>query len=110
MIPARLGEANSPMPMPLSASSAAKVAYLKEELGFDAAFDYHGADIKATLTGLAPNGITLYFDNVGGEQLEGALSALRPFGRIVACGMISQYNAPTHGPRNLALVIPFLYA
>jgi NADPH-dependent curcumin reductase CurA len=88
-----------------SAGSAAKVAYLKEELGFDAAFDYHGADIKATLTGLAPNGITLYFDNVGGEQLEGALSALRPFGRIVACGMISQYNAPTHGPRNLALVI-----
>jgi hypothetical protein len=88
-----------------SAGSAEKVAYLKDELTFDAAFDYHDGDTKAKLAQLAPDGITLYFDNVGGEQLEGALSALRPFGRIIACGMISQYNVPTPGPRNLALVI-----
>jgi hypothetical protein len=88
-----------------SAGSDAKVTYLTQELGFDAAFNYKHGSIKERLRELAPKGIDLYFDNVGGEQLEAALAALNPFGRIVACGMISQYNEPTPGPDNLALVV-----
>lgn len=88
-----------------SAGSDAKVAYLTRELGFDGAFNYKSGEIKAHLRELAPKGIDLYFDNVGGEQLEAALGALNPFGRIVACGMISQYNKPTPGPSNIAFVI-----
>jgi hypothetical protein len=88
-----------------SAGGAAKVAYLKDELGFDAAFDYHDVDVKKKISEYAPDGITLYFDNVGGEQLEAALATLRPHGRVIACGMISQYNVPTPGPRNITVVI-----
>ncbi len=87
-----------------SAGSPDKVAYLKE-LGFDAAFDYHGGDVTEKLANAAPNGIDLYFDNVGGEQLEAALAALRPFGRVTACGMISGYCDTQPGPRNIMLVI-----
>ena len=88
-----------------SAGSPDKVAYLFETLGFDAAFDYHGGDVVAKLSNAAPEGIDLYFDNVGGEQLEAALASLRPFGRIVACGMISGYNSVQSGPRNIMLVV-----
>jgi NADPH-dependent curcumin reductase CurA len=88
-----------------SAGSDEKVSYLKEELGFDGAFNYKHGEIPKRLRDLAPNGIDLYFDNVGGEQLEAAIGALRPFGRIVACGMISQYCEPSPGPRNLAMVV-----
>jgi NADPH-dependent curcumin reductase CurA len=87
-----------------SAGSPAKVAYLKE-LGFDRAFNYKDGDVRKLLADAAPDGITLYWDNVGGDHLEAALASIRPFGRIVVCGMISQYNVPTPGPRNLALVI-----
>ncbi len=88
-----------------SAGSDEKVAYLTSELGFDGAFNYKKGGIKQHLRDLAPKGIDLYFDNVGGEQLEAALGALNPFGRIVECGMISQYNEATPGPNNLAFVI-----
>jgi NADPH-dependent curcumin reductase CurA len=84
-----------------SAGSAQKVAHLKEDLGFDAAFNYRDGKTRDLLRACAPDGITLYFDNVGGEQLEAALGALRPFGRTVECGMISQYNEPAPGPSNL---------
>jgi hypothetical protein len=87
-----------------SAGTAAKVSYLVDTLHFDAAFDYHG-DVREALRAAAPGGIELYFDNVGGEQLEAAIGALKPFGRIAACGMISQYNEQSPGPRNMPLVV-----
>jgi NADPH-dependent curcumin reductase CurA len=90
-----------------SAGSAAKVAFLTDELGFDAAFDYHDGPIGEQLKRAAPDGIDVYFDNVGGDHLEAAISALNVHGRITVCGMISVYNAtaPTPAPRNLALMI-----
>ena len=90
-----------------SAGSAAKVAYLCSELGFDAAFDYHEGPVAGRLAEVAPEGIDVYFDNVGGEHLEAAIGALRPHGRAALCGAISQYNAvePPAGPGNLALMI-----
>ena len=88
-----------------SAGSAEKVRLLTEELGFDAAFNYRDGDVYGQLKAAAPDGITVYFDNVGGEHLEAAISSLRPFGRVVACGSISGYNDPTPGPRNMAMII-----
>jgi hypothetical protein len=89
-----------------SAGSRAKTAWL-EELGFDAAFDYHEVAPREALRELAPDGIDVYFDNVGGETLEAAIGALNRHGRIVACGSISGYNAtePPPGPRNLFMVV-----
>jgi len=89
-----------------SAGSAAKLAWL-EELGFDETFDYHEARPRKALRELAPDGIDVYFDNVGGETLEAAVGALNRYGRIVACGSIAGYNAtePQPGPRNLFLVV-----
>ena len=86
-----------------SAGSAEKVRYLLDELGFDAAFDYHDAPVAEQLAKAAPDGIDVYFDNVGGDHLEAAIEALKPHGRIAVCGMISQYNAtePSPAPRNL---------
>ena len=89
-----------------SAGSAEKVAWL-EELGLDAVFDYRKRPVREALRELAPNGLDVYFDNVGGEQLEAAIGAMREHGRIVACGSIAQYNdtEPSPGPRNLSLVV-----
>ncbi|MEJ7831459.1 MAG: NADP-dependent oxidoreductase [Nocardioides sp.] len=88
-----------------SAGSRQKVAWLTEELGFDAAFDYHDAPVARQLKAHAP--VDVYFDNVGGEHLEGALFHMADFGRIAACGAIADYNAdaPVPGPRNLMMVI-----
>jgi NADPH-dependent curcumin reductase CurA len=90
-----------------SAGSPEKVALLRDELGFDAAFDYHDGPIRSLLKAAAPDGIDVYFDNVGGEHLEAAISSLRLRGRVALCGAISGYNAtePPPGPRNLALAI-----
>jgi NADPH-dependent curcumin reductase CurA len=90
-----------------SAGSAAKVAFLKDELGLDAAFDYHDGPVRDQLKQAAPDGIDVYFDNVGGEHLEAAISSLNLHGRVAVCGMISVYNAtePTPAPRNLAMLI-----
>ena len=87
-----------------SAGSAEKVAFLRE-IGYDDAFDYHDGDILRRLAAFAPHGLSVYFDNVGGEQLRGALFAMRDFGRIAVCGMIAGYNEPVPGPDNLALLI-----
>ena len=76
-----------------SAGTAAKVAYLCDELGYDAAFDYHDGPVARRLAEVAPEGIDVYFDNVGGEHLEAAIGALRVQGRAALCGAISQYNA-----------------
>jgi NADPH-dependent curcumin reductase CurA len=90
-----------------SAGSPEKVAMLVGELGFDAAFNYKDGDLPGQLGSAAPDGIDVYFDNVGGEQLEAALTAMRPSGRIIACGAIAGYNdgTPQPGPRNLPLII-----
>lgn len=90
-----------------SAGSAEKVKVLVSELGFDAAFNYKDGDIADQLRAASPDGIDVYFDNVGGDHLEAALSAMRRNGRIIACGAISRYNdeTPFPGPRNLFLII-----
>src|SRR5579872_2317525 len=89
-----------------SAGSADKVKLLTEEFGFDAAFNYKEGSVYSQLKKAAPEGIDVYFDNVGGDHLEAALSAIRVNGRIIACGSISMYNeeVPPPGPRNLALI------
>ena len=90
-----------------SAGSPEKVRWLTEELGFDAAFDYHDGRIGKLLAQAAPEGIDVYFDNVGGEHLEAAISSFRLHGRTAVCGSISTYNAvePPPGPRNLSLLV-----
>lgn len=92
-----------------SAGSPEKVAWLEEEAGVDAAFNYkETADLTAEVGRLCPDGIDIYYENVGGEHLEAALAHMNTFGRVVLCGMISQYNAvePAPGPRNLFMAIP----
>ncbi|MEV0291981.1 NADP-dependent oxidoreductase [Nocardia sp. NPDC050710] len=69
-----------------------KCRLLTEELGFDAAIDYRGEDVLQRLRELAPKGIDIYFDNVGGEILDAALANLRRGARVVLCGAISAYN------------------
>jgi NADPH-dependent curcumin reductase CurA len=86
-----------------SAGSTEKVKFLLEECGFDMAFDYKIGPVFEQLQQASPDGIDVYFDNVGGETLEAALAALRVHGRIIACGGISGYNEenPRPGPANL---------
>ncbi|MGW4401319.1 NADP-dependent oxidoreductase [Amycolatopsis nivea] len=90
-----------------SAGSAEKVRHLTEDLGFDAAFNYKDGPVAEQLAAAAPEGIDVYFDNVGGEHLEAAIASMNLHGRIAICGMISQYNAtePTPAPRNLVQLI-----
>ncbi|QKW06313.1 NADP-dependent oxidoreductase [Streptomyces sp. NA04227] len=90
-----------------SAGSAEKVRLLTEEYGFDAAFNYKDGPVYDQLKKAAPEGIDVYFDNVGGEHLEAAISAFNVHGRAAICGMISVYNAtePDPAPRNLTQVI-----
>ena len=90
-----------------SAGSAEKVAYLTDELGFDAAFNYKDGPVVEQLADAAPDGIDVYFDNVGGDHLEAAITLLRVHGRVAMCGAIAQYNAtsPVPGPANLPMLI-----
>ncbi|WP_329068547.1 NADP-dependent oxidoreductase [Streptomyces sp. NBC_01429] len=90
-----------------SAGSDEKVKLLVEEYGFDAAFNYKSGPVKDQLKEAAPDGIDVYFDNVGGEHLEAAIATLNTHGRVTMCGAIAQYNntGPAAGPRNLALAI-----
>ncbi|QWC85110.1 NADP-dependent oxidoreductase [Nocardioidaceae bacterium] len=86
-----------------SAGTPEKVRWLTEDLGFDAAFDYHDGPVSKSLRAAAPDGIDVYFDNVGGDHLEAAIFALNTYGRIAACGAISQYNETElqPGPRGM---------
>jgi NADPH-dependent curcumin reductase CurA len=90
-----------------SAGSALKVDFIKDELGFDAAFNYKDGPIHTQLSEAAPDGIDVYFDNVGGEHLEAALSAMHDYGRVAMCGAISSYNATElpPGPRGMAPLV-----
>lgn len=90
------------------AGGADKCRYLTGKLGFDAAIDYKSDDVKAALKRHCPEGIHVYFDNVGGDILDAALARLAMRARIVICGAISQYNAtaPVMGPANyLSLLV-----
>ncbi|HZW79954.1 MAG TPA: NADP-dependent oxidoreductase [Candidatus Deferrimicrobiaceae bacterium] len=84
-----------------------KCKWLLEELAFDGAVNYKDADCRKQLKAACPKGVDIYFENVGGEILETALSLINTFGRMVICGLISQYNAtaPVPGPSNFAAVI-----
>jgi NADPH:quinone reductase-like Zn-dependent oxidoreductase len=90
-----------------SAGGPEKTAWLLDEAGFDAAIDYKAMPIRMGLAQAAPEGIDVYFDNVGGDHLEAAISALRLRGRVAICGMISVYNntQATPGPRNMPMII-----
>jgi NADPH-dependent curcumin reductase CurA len=91
------------------AGGAAKCRWLTDKLGFDAAIDYKAEqDLNRALRDACPKGVDVYFDNVGGEILNGALRCLNRRGRVVLCGAISQYNStdPVVGPSNyLALLV-----
>jgi NADPH-dependent curcumin reductase CurA len=85
-----------------------KCGYAVEELGFDAMIDYKGGNLEAELAEHCPNGIDVYFDNVGGEILDAALAQLARHARVIICGAISQYNATgaMRGPSNyLSLLV-----
>jgi len=79
-----------------------KCEWITEELGFDAAIDYKRGDLRAQLREYTPDGVDVYFDNVGGETLDEVLRRLARGARVVLCGAISQYNAeqPPRGPAN----------
>ncbi len=85
-----------------------KVDYMVNELGFDAGIDYRAGNLRSALRAACPEGIDVYFDNVGGEILDTCLSMLRMKARIVICGAISQYNNTEGvvGPKNyLSLLV-----
>ena len=89
------------------AGGAEKCKWIVEDLGFDAAIDYKSEKVGKRLRELCPNGIDVDFENVGGEIMDACLARLALRGRVVLCGMISQYNATAvpEGPRNLANVL-----
>jgi len=90
-----------------SAGSAEKVALLTEKYGYDAAFNYKDAPVREQLAALAPEGVDVFFDNVGGDHLEAALDVLNPGGRVALCGAIAGYNTTEKpaGPDNMANII-----
>jgi len=85
------------------AGGAEKCALLTRELGFDAAVDYKAGDLRRALRATCPDGIDVYFDNVGGDVLEACLFNMNLHGRVACCGAVSQYDgaAPPHGPRGV---------
>ena len=90
-----------------SAGSAEKVGHLRADIHVDAAFNYRDGPVRRQLRDAAPDGIDVYFDNVGGDHLEAAIACLNNHGRAALCGAVSQYNAtePPPGPRNMSLVV-----
>jgi NADPH-dependent curcumin reductase CurA len=91
-----------------SAGGARKAAFLKDELKLDAVIDYKAEpSLTKALAAAAPEGIDVYFENVGGDHLQAALAVAKPFARFALCGMISAYNAtePVIAPRNLVLAV-----
>jgi len=89
------------------AGGSTKCQWLIDECGLDAAIDYRAEDVEARLRELCPDGIDVFFDNVGGEILQAAIENMARFGRIVLCGQIASYNngEPAEGPRNMMRLI-----
>lgn len=85
-----------------TAGSREKVAWLRDELGVEA-FSYRDEPLREGIGRLAPDGVDIYFDNVGGDHLEAALDAMRMHGRIALCGTVSDYESEPRGPRNIFL-------
>jgi NADPH-dependent curcumin reductase CurA len=83
------------------AGGADKCAYLRDELGFDAAIDHRAADFPAQLAAVCPNGIDVYFENVGGAVWQAVLPLLNQFARVPVCGLIAQYSGAAPGAENL---------
>ncbi|KAJ5388513.1 hypothetical protein N7509_011054 [Penicillium cosmopolitanum] len=88
-----------------SVGSDEKLDYIINELGFDGGFNYKNEKPSAALARLAPEGIDIYYENVGGEHLEAALDAFNNFGRIVTCGLISQYNSAPYPITNIHQIL-----
>lgn len=91
-----------------SVGSDEKLDYIIKDLKFDSGFNYKKENPHDALKRLAPNGIDIYYENVGGVQLEAAIDSLNDFGRIVACGMISEYSktdSEKYGVKNLMSVV-----
>ncbi|MFJ3759316.1 NADP-dependent oxidoreductase [Streptomyces sp. NPDC090080] len=84
-----------------STGSAAKAAHLRHVVGYDAVFDYHDGSAADLLGQAAPDGVDVFVDNVGGEQLAAAVGVLREFGRVVRIGTISQYNTLGTAPSRI---------
>ncbi len=83
-----------------------KCLWVQETLGFDDCVDHRGVDLVADLRAACPNGIDVYFENVGGAVQAAAFSLLNPFARVVMCGMVAQYNEANAPPGpNLAFVV-----
>ena len=89
------------------AGTSEKCAWIKDDLGFDATINYLSEDVPQALAAACPNGIDVYFDNVGGSILDACLKLMNFKGRIPTCGLISQYNAtdPVAGPYNYAMIL-----
>ena len=89
------------------AGSDEKCRWINEKLGFDAAINYKTESVPERLQELCPNGIDVFFDNVGGKTLDAVLSLINVGARVVICGMISQYNAvkPVPGPYNFRTIL-----
>jgi NADPH-dependent curcumin reductase CurA len=91
-----------------SVGDDAKLKFIESELGFDGGFNYKKEKPSEALKRLAPEGLDIYYENVGGEQLEAAINAMKDHGRIIACGMISQYNVKpedAYPVRNLMQIV-----
>jgi len=89
------------------AGGAEKCRYIVDELGFDAAVDYKAGNLSGDLKSACPDGVDIYFENVGGEITDTVLAHMNPFGRIPVCGLISIYNATElpPGPKNLRSIL-----
>jgi NADPH-dependent curcumin reductase CurA len=91
-----------------SVGSDEKLDYIIKELNFDGGFNYKEEKPADALKRLAPDGVDIYYENVGGEQLEAALDAMNNFGRIIGCGMVSEYNkqeGERYGIKNLMQMV-----
>ena len=84
-----------------------KCRWLREDCGLDDAIDYRGENVRERIAALFPDGINVFFDNVGGDTLQAAVDHMAPFGRIVLCGQIASYNEgeSPEGPRNMMRLI-----
>jgi NADPH-dependent curcumin reductase CurA len=89
------------------AGGAEKCAYVRDELGFDACVDHRSPDFRSALKNACPDGIDVYFENVGGAVLEAVIPMMNLFGRVPVCGLIAHYNAsaPPEGPNQVPLLM-----